>query len=42
MESKSDKEERLREAACKGDIEALTKLISEDVDINSQNEINGW
>ncbi|XP_075701667.1 ankyrin repeat domain-containing protein 40 [Rhinoderma darwinii] len=35
-------EERLREAAALGDLEEVQKLLNAGVDINSQNEINGW
>ncbi|KAJ8932427.1 hypothetical protein NQ314_014684 [Rhamnusium bicolor] len=35
-------EEKLREAACLGDIEAVTALLSQNIDINSQNSVNGW
>ncbi|XP_075034214.1 ankyrin repeat domain-containing protein 40 [Mixophyes fleayi] len=35
-------EERLREAAALGDLEEVQKLLNSGVDINSQNEINGW
>lgn len=35
-------EEKLREAACIGDLEALQTLISQNVNINSQNSVNGW
>ncbi|XP_068118807.1 ankyrin repeat domain-containing protein 40 [Hyperolius riggenbachi] len=35
-------EERLREAAALGDLEEVQKLLRSGVDINSQNEINGW
>ncbi|KAM8947408.1 ankyrin repeat domain-containing protein 40 [Pelodytes ibericus] len=35
-------EERLREAAALGDLEEVQKLLKSGVDINSQNEINGW
>ncbi|RZC27648.1 ankyrin repeat domain-containing protein 40 [Asbolus verrucosus] len=35
-------EEKLREAACIGDIEAVLALLSENLDINSKNSINGW
>ncbi|KAG5886170.1 hypothetical protein JTB14_024850 [Gonioctena quinquepunctata] len=35
-------EEKLREAACIGDTEAITSLLSQNIDINSQNSVNGW
>ncbi|KAB0793168.1 hypothetical protein PPYR_12788 [Photinus pyralis] len=35
-------EEKLREAACTGDTEALQSLIAQNIDINSQNVVNGW
>ncbi|KAJ8946303.1 hypothetical protein NQ318_004192 [Aromia moschata] len=35
-------EEKLREAACLGDIEAVTALLSENIDVNAQNSVNGW
>ncbi|XP_072259381.1 ankyrin repeat domain-containing protein 40 [Pyxicephalus adspersus] len=35
-------EERLREAAALGDLEEVQKLLSSGVEVNSQNEINGW
>lgn len=38
-----DNEERLREAACIGDIESIKTLIeSSAVNVNSQNKVNGW
>nr|XP_008102731.1 PREDICTED: ankyrin repeat domain-containing protein 40 [Anolis carolinensis] len=39
-----DKElqERLREAAALGDLEEVQRLLAFGVDVNSQNEINGW
>lgn len=39
-----DKElqERLREASAIGDIEEVKTLVESGVNINSQNEINGW
>lgn len=38
-----DNEERLREAACTGDIESIKTLIeSSAVNVNSQNKVNGW
>ncbi|KAF2898167.1 hypothetical protein ILUMI_08008 [Ignelater luminosus] len=35
-------EEKLREAACVGDIEALQALLAQNLDINSKNSVNGW
>jgi len=35
-------EEKLREAACFGDIEGVKELISRAVNVNSQHDINGW
>lgn len=35
-------EERLREAAALGDLEEVQDLLRRGVDVNSQNEINGW
>ncbi|KAL1488984.1 hypothetical protein ABEB36_014764 [Hypothenemus hampei] len=35
-------EEKLREASCVGDIEAVEILLSQNVDVNSQNPVNGW
>ncbi|XP_063816985.1 ankyrin repeat domain-containing protein 40 isoform X2 [Pseudophryne corroboree] len=35
-------EERLREASALGDLEEVQELLNSGVDINSQNEINGW
>jgi len=37
-----DISERLREAACIGDIHQVAKLREQGADINSQNRINGW
>lgn len=39
-----DKElqERLREASAIGDIDEVRTLVESGVNINSQNEINGW
>ncbi|CAL1533531.1 unnamed protein product [Lymnaea stagnalis] len=37
-----DSGERLREAACVGDLNLLAKLESQGVDINSKNAMNGW
>lgn len=35
-------EEKLREAAHLGDIEGIQSIITQDVDINSRNAVNGW
>jgi len=35
-------EEKLREAACFGDIDGVKDLISKGVNVNSQHDINGW
>ncbi|KAK9883076.1 hypothetical protein WA026_001278 [Henosepilachna vigintioctopunctata] len=35
-------EEKLREAACVGDRETVEKLLSQDININSRHNINGW
>ncbi|XP_066140522.1 ankyrin repeat domain-containing protein 40-like [Euwallacea fornicatus] len=35
-------EEKLREASCVGDIEAVQVLLSQNVNLNSQNPVNGW
>lgn len=35
-------EEKLREAACVGDIEAVQALVAQNVNVNSQNSVNGW
>ncbi|XP_048347449.1 ankyrin repeat domain-containing protein 40-like [Sphaerodactylus townsendi] len=35
-------QERLREAAALGDLEEVQRLVDFGVDVNSQNEINGW
>lgn len=43
MNAEVDKDEKLRESACIGDLEQLKKLIEhEQVNINSQNSMNGW
>ncbi|XP_005092472.1 ankyrin repeat domain-containing protein 40 [Aplysia californica] len=34
--------ERLREAACVGDLTLVSKLQSQGVDLNSKNSLNGW
>eukprot|EP00088_Acartia_fossae_P003582 TRINITY_DN11512_c0_g1_i1.p1 TRINITY_DN11512_c0_g1~~TRINITY_DN11512_c0_g1_i1.p1 ORF type:complete len:289 (-),score=79.16 TRINITY_DN11512_c0_g1_i1:680-1546(-) len=35
-------EEKLREAACFGDIDGVKELLSHGVNVNAQHEINGW
>lgn len=35
-------EEKLREAACYGDLDSLTALLKEGVNVNSAHAINGW
>lgn len=35
-------EEKLREAACTGDAEAVLNILSQNIDVNSQNSVNGW
>ena len=35
-------EEKLREAACYGDIDAVHKLLAQGADVNGQHLINGW
>ncbi|XP_023343823.1 ankyrin repeat domain-containing protein 40 [Eurytemora carolleeae] len=35
-------EEKLREAACFGDIEGVKELLSRGVNVNAQHDINGW
>ncbi|XP_059095348.1 ankyrin repeat domain-containing protein 40-like [Tigriopus californicus] len=35
-------EEKLREAACFGDLDALTTLLNKGTNINAQHKINGW
>lgn len=42
MESAKLDEEKLREAACYGDLEAIKTLLKKGVNINSQHSINGW
>ena len=41
---KENPEEKLREAACYGDWEAIERMITndKDIEINSQNKVNGW
>ena len=34
--------EELREAACNGDLNKVTRLFKDGADINSQNAVNGW
>jgi len=38
----SDMEEKLREAACFGDIDGVKELLSRGVNVNAQHDINGW
>lgn len=35
-------EEKLREATCVGDLEAVQILLHQNVNVNSQNPVNGW
>lgn len=35
-------EEKLREAACFGDLDALNTLLTSGADVNSRHKINGW
>jgi hypothetical protein len=35
-------EEKLREAACYGDVYTLAELVRKGVDVNSANTVNGW
>lgn len=35
-------EEKLREAACLGDIKTVENLIKENININSRQKANGW
>ncbi|XP_067122454.1 ankyrin repeat domain-containing protein 40-like [Centruroides vittatus] len=42
MDAAKLSEEKLREASCFGDEEAVRKLIERGVNINAQHEINGW
>uniref|UniRef100_A0A8C4X1D8 Ankyrin repeat domain 40 n=1 Tax=Eptatretus burgeri TaxID=7764 RepID=A0A8C4X1D8_EPTBU len=37
-----EEEERLREAACIGDMDLVRKLVDSGVSVNSQNDMNGW
>lgn len=42
MDIQKQNEEKLREACCYGDNEAVLALLSRGTSINSQHEINGW
>ena len=43
MDQSVSNEEKMREAACTGDLIQLKKLIeTESVNVNSQNKMNGW
>ena len=42
MESAKLDEEKLREAACYGDLDAVKTLIMKGVNVNAQHSINGW
>ena len=42
MELMRDNEEKLREACCYGDIDAMADLIQRGVNVNSCNAVNGW
>uniref|UniRef100_A0A0B6ZH85 Uncharacterized protein n=1 Tax=Arion vulgaris TaxID=1028688 RepID=A0A0B6ZH85_9EUPU len=42
MSSGDDIGERLREAACVGDLTLVAKLEIQGVDLNSKNSMNGW
>ncbi|XP_060521516.1 ankyrin repeat domain-containing protein 40-like [Cylas formicarius] len=35
-------EEKLREAACLGDVESVRALLSRNIDVNARNQVNGW
>ena len=35
-------EEKLREAACYGDLDTIRILVKKGVDVNAQHSINGW
>jgi hypothetical protein len=35
-------EEKLREAACYGDLDAIRIFINTGVNLNAQHSINGW
>lgn len=42
MEKLKFYEEKLREAACIGDIDTVAELIAKGVDPNAKHKINGW
>ncbi|XP_047470060.1 ankyrin repeat domain-containing protein 40-like isoform X1 [Penaeus chinensis] len=42
MEAQKQNEEKLREACCYGDNEAVIALVTRGANINSKHEINGW
>ncbi|MEJ1275596.1 hypothetical protein NN561_006493 [Cricetulus griseus] len=42
LREQKEKQERMREAAALGDIREVQKLVESGVNVNSQNEINGW
>ncbi|XP_069189640.1 ankyrin repeat domain-containing protein 40 [Procambarus clarkii] len=42
MELQKQNEEKLREACCYGDNEAILTLVSRGININSKHDINGW
>ncbi|KAK8718849.1 hypothetical protein OTU49_014424, partial [Cherax quadricarinatus] len=42
MDVQKQNEEKLREACCYGDTEAILALVSRGVNINSKHDINGW
>ncbi|XP_076326408.1 ankyrin repeat domain-containing protein 40-like isoform X2 [Tachypleus tridentatus] len=42
MEHQKSLEDKLREAACYGDEESIRLLLSKGVNINTQQDINGW
>lgn len=35
-------EEKLREAACIGDIDSVVELLAKGIDPNAKHKINGW
>ena len=35
-------EEKLREAACHGDIDALQSILRSGIDVNCKHKMNGW
>ena len=35
-------DEKLREAACHGDLDALNYLIGQGANVNDQHKLNGW